>query len=371
MKPLFLIPILIFVTTKLLGQVGYPADLYINLKNEKQIPQKQVEIKLHEVKGTTYYALTNINGGAKFKTKRGKKYILDVSNQKAFKEITIPTEGTKPVIENFVFEKPESAALDTTIFKMFKFRLPTDDEVIMKVIVAANNLRMMPGKDVRLVCKELNKVFISKTESGGVASFIIYPGFYYIIGVEEQDSAGVISVPNRGGAMSEAKVFYQPTDIKEIVSNDTIVQQLKKDQGPTTSHVFVNIKLWDMSMRPIPNEDIFMDLANSKTVYKARTDARGVVDFLLPKGKKFSINLKYERDVDIIEHPVGANLHRINIEFNYMGSEKIENFYKLEMSIRLQGLQAFPGGNGFRLFPLNISGQVAADPEPESLQVGF
>jgi len=40
MKPLFLIPILIFVTTKLLGQVGYPADLYINLKNEKQIPQK-------------------------------------------------------------------------------------------------------------------------------------------------------------------------------------------------------------------------------------------------------------------------------------------------------------------------------------------
>ncbi|MBI5219882.1 MAG: PQQ-binding-like beta-propeller repeat protein [Bacteroidia bacterium] len=318
------------ISLKGFSQGGYPADLNITINNPQKEPLAHLELKLFEANSAQpQYALTNSKGFVKFKVKRGVKYSLGIKNDPMFTEIAIPEKGTQPVTQNIIYDKPvDNTNYDTTNFKNFKFRNPTDNEVIIKVLVYGDKFKTMPGKKVRLVCDKIKKVFVSTTESSGSAPFVIYPGFKYTIGVENFDNMGEINVPDKGGMMSETKVFYQPTDIREKVSNDTISHDLKKDQQATSTHVLVNIKLWDMSFKLLPNEYIYMDRTGTKQVYAAKTDEKGIVNFLLPKGVEFTINLKYERDIDVINQPMGPDLHRINIEFNYMGSEKIESFYK-------------------------------------------
>lgn len=323
--------LLLLVLTSLRGlSQNIPADLYINIKNSLAIPVPLLEVKLHEQGSNQYfYALTNKSGGAKFKVVRGRKYVVDVFRNEGILEVSVPEKGVQPVIQNISYDFPDDlTGFDTTYVKDSKFRMPAESEAVLKVLVYGDKFKAITNQAVRLVCPMINKVYVGKTGDNGYAQFIVYPGCHYEIGVGEFDNLNSVDVPEKGGVMSEARVLYQPTNIKENDINDTITQQILKDQRPTTTHVLVQIRLWDMSNKPLADEFLYLDKTGTTKVYAAKTDEKGFAYFLLSKGAEFTINLKYERDIDKIKQPHGPEFHRVDIEFNTMGAKNIEAFYK-------------------------------------------
>lgn len=103
---------------------------------------------------------------------------------------------------------------------------------------------------------------------------------------------------------------------------------MSNNSNATSSRVYVHFTIIDLNNYPLENEPVFLNIVDDSLVYTANSNEFGIAGFLLPKGKKYIVNLKYEKDIDILDYPYTPSLHRTEISYKYMGSENIEQKQK-------------------------------------------
>ena len=73
------------------------------------------------------------------------------------------------------------------------------------------------------------------------------------------------------------------------------------------------------------DESVYLNLINSKKVYTAKTNDEGEAVFLLPKGKKYLINLDFQKDINVINLSNTSGIGNGTMWITYKPNPKLEH----------------------------------------------
>jgi outer membrane protein assembly factor BamB len=206
---------------------------------------------------------------------------------------------------------------------------PTITEALIKIVVSDKNERPVNNLAVSMLCRKTNKLYSSKTDITGEARFLVLINNDYEINVDTEQNYRQISIPNKPNMGMTKKFIYTPTTrLNETVNGDTITQQLGANAEPSNSRVLIKMLIMDLDKNPLPNEAVFITEKEGIKVYHGISNEEGNVTLLVPKGNKYLLSFKYERDVDLLDLIQKEGYRTIEIEYGYMGSQKIEEFYQ-------------------------------------------
>ncbi len=200
---------------------------------------------------------------------------------------------------------------------------PTTTETVLNIVLQDKNRRNYSKVDVALVCFETETKYISRTDGTGKATFKIPVNQNYEIDVDDVQSLKYIDLGAQ--AMTQSMfIMYQPRTFTEQKDDRFIVQNIPKDTKPSSSHARIKMKVRKDYDKAI-NEDVYVRMLQSNTVYKAKTNDEGEVTFMLPIRAQYAVDFQYQRSADLIDlsHVKGIALQ--NMSVNYIVDPRLAN----------------------------------------------
>ncbi len=336
MRIFFLSTLLLFNT--IIYSQSYDIDkvnLFIKIVNSNNEPVLYTEIDLtakddaSQLKG-----VSDNKGKVSFVVKPGKTYTVNFSDKPNHSEIVIPSKYSGAVVKTIKYDPSANSnisAPDTIKQNYSSSAEPSGSEISVELAVFNDKNLPLKNYPIRLLCKKINKVYVSATNEKGKVYFIVPFNNNYSVGFDDIENFFPINTLYMSPGLSlSAGLSYTPTIVSETIKNDTIRQVLPENAGPTSARTFIHILVSDLESKPLLNEKVYLNVMGENTVYTAMTNENGVAAFLVPKKKKYNIHFQYERDADVLDYTKTdyASLHTTEVEYQYMGSEKIENHYR-------------------------------------------
>ncbi len=328
--------IALLAVVPLISLAQYPDNdeftIFITVKNDegKIVPFTNL-VLTEKVSKQETSVTTDVRGKVEVRATRGKNYLVSFDDAEGITELSTPARGqtfyTKTLIYNPI-GGIETTTLDSIYQKISGRDRAGDNDAIVNIRLSNRVGRPLRNTEVRLVSNRAKKVYIATSNGTGEAKFLVPTNQTYDIGVEDIDGYRDITLPERGRLTINKGFKFQPTEITEIVNGDTITQEWPDRSGPTSARAYVNMLLKNPQGEPLPNEKVYIDVKIGPEVYMATSNESGVAEFLLPKGHEYLLNFEYERGVDILNYMEKRGFHTTEIEYSYMGSERIEEYYE-------------------------------------------
>jgi hypothetical protein len=235
----------------------------------------------------------------------------------------------KPLFTSFIllFTISLSAQLDTIIQQYDTSTLSTSTEILLKLRIIDDQIKVKPKLKIWLVSIETGKVYHAITNEIGKAYFLLPNGKTYHLNFENDEKYKTIKLPPTPYLIRNSMVTYvsNKTIFKEWVKNDTIYQLVPKEQYATKNRILANLQLRNFSNIPLANEEITMTVENPKTVYFVKTDKDGKARLMLPKDRTYVLNFKYYEKVTTRTYEAGDYINVLDMDYKYFGSKAIED----------------------------------------------
>lgn len=285
--------------------------------------------------GASINPMRQQNGYYRFEVLSGHDYMFHFADMEDYEEISIPGGKKWQMTKTIIYDlrQKNKSKIDVfslsydTIHLKYNFERPNADQTMIRITLNDVKFRTKPNIPVSLISIADKKLYRILTDKNGDANFIVPLGKEYKIVLNDAMEYGEVPPIPQGGGMMGMKLEYTEAEINEKDENDTITQFLTSD-SPTTDRVYVHLLLKDNSLNLLEGEEIFFDVVGSKKVYRGITDNKGIAKFLLPKSTKYILNFKYEREVDLLNYKNAAGYKEVDIEYHYMGSKVIEEYYE-------------------------------------------
>lgn len=316
------------------------AAIYITVKNAKGETRKGLDVSLADKKSPAAIAraFTDDKGKAEFNMPRSITYIIKVEG-KAVGEVMAPATGSSTVIKNITAEfAPALAVMDTIKFMPGNVVKASVTEGVAMVDVYSHGDKLVPGVKITLVSKKLNKAFVAYSDEKGKARMRVPLNNDYEMYTDDIAFGNKFNMPDIPYITKGLRIQYIPTKISETASGDTIRQNQNDITEATADRVFIYFDITDPQGNRLPNEPVYLNATEGGKVYTAVTSSAGRAKFLIPEGGSYTVNFKYERDVDMLDLTQRKGYRTIEIEYTYLGSANIEKYYK----------EAKRDANGFR-----------------------
>jgi len=309
-------------------------DLYLIIKDTQGNPVSFLDVSLKDkesdlvLKGTTDKA-----GKLSLVVIKGIIYQIFMEEIHFAGEVNIPLKTAMFVTKNITYQSSHLQGVIPmdTVFQYDIDDTQTFDATLVKINVVNKTNRLMNRLPVRLVCKEINKVYVTRTKSDGTATFRVPRGKKFKLGVGDVDDYLDVETREGSAVVGKGVRYESPIKITETIKNDTIRQTLLADNVyATSSQAFIKTYISNLSGSPLSDEDVCLNIEGTNKVYFVKTNAMGEAMFLIPYGKKYTLHFKYDRNVDLIDliKTPAYTLHTTEIEYSYRGSAAIEAFYK-------------------------------------------
>ncbi len=258
---------------------------------------------------------------------------------------------------------------DTLIQNIPREQSGTVSEALVKLGITDNNEKPVSNLPVSLFCRKTNKLYSTKTDNTGEARFLVLINNEYEINVGAEQNYRQVTIPNKPYLGMTKKFQYQTAaQLNETVSGDTIHQQLGEDAAATNSRVFIKLLIMDLDRNPLANEPVFINEKDGSKVYSGISGDDGIVKLLIPKGNKYLLSFKYERDVDLLDLVQKEGYRTIEIEYGYIGSQKIEEFYKTAKRDKNGFITEFMA---IRVSPKNFEGSIEKTAQGFNINYGL
>lgn len=168
--------------------------------------------------------------------------------------------------------------------------------------VVLRNSKQLPVRDIPVGLFSIKRkvIYQNRTNTRGEACFIVPVGEKYIVDVDDIKNFNISENIGYEGRY-KLTMDYEPARIFEMVRNDSVWQEEKNLFQPYETHAHVNLTIHNGRGEIMEDEDVFLSQIIGDKVYIASTDHNGKADFLLPKGDKYMIGFRYQRDVDVID----------------------------------------------------------------------
>ena len=302
---------LLFFSATLFSQAKYLRVQTIKVVNNKQQPMANLPIVLIET--TTKQRIlkkTNDSGVVVFQISSGKEWAVNVLEMKNCSFIEVSDKQTSTgnsLITYDVYNYKRTygpkvdrkslniTTIDQTQLKSLQYSQKT---ALIELVIRKEDGTNLSNFNVNLTCFKEAKTYLGKTNNSGKASFIVPINSKYEIDIDGLDNFDYIDT-NASGQYG-LEMTYQPTDIKEIVRNDTIIQVLPKEIKGTSSRVAVKLRVNKLGGNDVGKEFIYLQMLGSNKIYKGKIGKEGLVSFLLPNKSKYLIHFKYQKDVDVL-----------------------------------------------------------------------
>ena len=190
---------------------------------------------------------------------------------------------------------------------------PTSKESVLTIVLKDQKSKTYAGKEVALCDFERGIIYQSRSNSRGAASFLIPVDSEYDIDIDGVESIRRIAV-SRIPMNTTLTVLYQPRTFTERKEAKFVVQSASNDIKPSSSHVRVKLKVQGGPNGGV-QEDVYVRMLKSNTVFKAKTNDNAEAIFMLPVKQKYFVDFTYQRDADQIDlsHIRGIAFKNINV----------------------------------------------------------
>lgn len=194
-------------------------------------------------------------------------------------------------------------------------------EIILK------NLKGIPATNIPVVMVDITAKtkYSAKTDSRGMAKFLIPSGKKYEIDVDGIEALDIVTVPAVKYGVFTSEIPYEAPKLAERIVGDTIYQSNIKQTDGATTHAYAEINLVDFNSVGLANEKVYLNDQYSNRVYAGTTDENGKVTFMLKNGTDYVMNLTLEQDVRLIKLDETRGFKTMGMTHMYRGTENIRS----------------------------------------------
>ncbi|WP_375560514.1 VWA domain-containing protein [Bernardetia sp. OM2101] len=310
--------LLIFVFFCLPTSFIFGQDILLQLKvldnKGRPFANKKVDFVEMQTKKTVTES-TNSQGILKVKLEGGKYWQYNIDKIKNYYkwQLRAPQRGTSSqkittTYDYQNYERESRPAIDRSLLEIEKIDFPvnsslkpTEDEALIRLNIKKLNRAPLSNYTISITSYKHLKTWTTKTDRTGTAYFLVPKNTDYEIDIDGIESYKYVDIPNRKFYMAGTNFTYEPTQITETNRGDTITQVLPEGQNGTSSRVLGKVTATKSDGSFWKKEPVFLKVIGEKKVYEAYTNDEGEAVFLLPKGKKYMIDFRYQLDVDVLD----------------------------------------------------------------------
>lgn len=277
---------------------------------------------------------TNAVGVVSFELNYGNEWAVNISEMKNCDYVEMPESGIATENKTITYDVKHYKRINRPFVDRSVLTLATENQTQLKEIKYTKNQVLinlnvvkadstpLVNYPVNLTSYALGKTFLGKTNTSGVAKFIVPNNMDYEVDIDKIESFNFVDV-GRSGEYS-VDFTYQPTDIIEKEVNDTIVQNVSKIKDGTSSRVYLKLNVKQIDYKTLANEDVYLQMLKSNKVYKAKTNAKGEAYFLLPSKRKYMVHFRYQKDVDVLSYKDMQGISSAEANFTYVPQAKLQ-----------------------------------------------
>jgi len=306
--------------------------LYVHLNYDDATPYANNRVYLKNLKTQDLEELrSDSQGKLKYRVETNTTYELQLKKDQPFTTIKIPRKSRSFITKKFTVKKKDYPSYESdSIYQNINPRtdLPSHAYAIAEIFIGDRNQKPVRNIEVRLFDKKTEKTYITKTTNSGKAFFRVPNNTTYDLGIETLDRYKVIKIPNKPDIYCTRGFPFVPTNISETLVSDTIRQALTNKVQATSTRALVHILVKNYNDEPLANEQVALNPRGDSLTYLGYTNERGIVQFLLPVGKQYVLHFYYERNIDLLDFRIKGGLHKTNIQYTYIGTQAIQDFYE-------------------------------------------
>lgn len=333
MKKLFVFLSIVF-TIQASAQLTYQLKVVDNQQrgiNGLQILLKETSTK-EKVK-----LRTDEGGNILIELTSGNKWVMSVGKMYNYKVLEVPKSGFRKSSEHLTYDlkrwerenrpMPDRSKINFTTVKktVYNSTRATKTESVIQLDIKRANKKPLMDYAVNMTSLKTKTIYSGKTDNQGIARFLLPFGDEYEIDIDGIESFKYLEVHNQ--PMKQGYGFtYEPTNIKEKIVNDTIIQTLQENVGGTSARFHYTVHVKDRGGNLLVGENVFVRMLKSKKVYIATTNDQGEAVFLLPKKKKYLVDLEYQKDINVIDltQSLAGGIGEGNMYITYKPNPKLQ-----------------------------------------------
>lgn len=293
--------LLLFATGLLLAGISHAqspkptaTEALFELKVENKINRRPLKVGVEAVSakdGKRYADDTNDLGKLYLMLPIGQKYKLFV-NGGLFAEIEVPNKPNIHFMQTFQLTDDDLWA-------------PTETSAIIKLEIETKEHKPIREK-VELVAKKTGEKQVVQLDDYGHAYVRVPVEDTYIVNFATAQRYDQITIPDRPHYKLLYKIAYRGSE--------------EGRKYPSLDEALINITFWDLDGYKVPNE--LMSVTNLKTgeVTEARTDKKGLVQFLVPMGGRYALSSKYNPNFHIMEVPSEIASYEYEFKFESLSA---------------------------------------------------
>jgi uncharacterized protein YegL len=333
MKNLFILLGLLLFTPIVSAQTRLDFTLHVIDNHSKPVAGISVTL-IETTSKKRINSSTNKEGVVAFQINYGSEWSLNVAEMKNCGYIEVPESGITEETKTITYDLKHYNRINRPFVDRSTFHFVTENQIKLKdlnytkaqalvsLTILKENGSPLTNFPVNLTCFKLGKTFLGKTNTKGVANFIVPAKNEYEVDIDNVESVKYVDVVQSG--VYALETTYEPTYIVENDVNDTIVQKLPNESNGTSSRVFLKLKVDKKDSKNLLNEDVYLQMLKSNKVYKAKTNAKGEAYFLLPTKRKYMVHFRYQKDVDVLNYKDMQGISSAEASFTYTPEPKLQ-----------------------------------------------
>jgi len=335
MKKLLIFAILFLLHLQISAQLTYQLTVVDN--QQKSMSGLPVVLKENSTKEKINLS-TDGSGIVNIELTTGKTWSLSVGKMYNYKLLEVPESGNRKSREFMTYDlarwekenhpMPDRSKIEFKIVeqKIYNSTKPTTTESIVKLNIKRANKSPLVNYLVDMTSLKNTTIYKAKTDEQGVARFLLPIGEEYEIDIDCIESFKDMAISKPAG--TEYYTFtYEPTDIVETDINDTITQKLPPNSGGTSARMLYTVVIKNNGGSLLENETVLLRMINSRKIYAAKTNNKGEAQFLLPKKKKYLVDLEYQKDINVIDltQTLSCGIGSGEMNITYHPNPKLQN----------------------------------------------
>lgn len=233
--------------------------------------------------------------------------------------------------------------------------VPSKTESIVQIVLVDQAGKLHAKVPVYLTCFETQTRYFGVSNGSGGVSFKVPINQNYEIDVDGVESLRWIDLGPRP-MTTTLRVLYQPRTFKETKSSKFTLQTIPQNVQPSSSHARVKLTVRKDGSTAV-NEDVYVRMLKSNTVYKAKTNDLGQVVFMLPIRNKYFVDFEFQRNADEIDLSQVKGIAYQDFSVEYVVDPKlsnIENFIPSVKELIDYDLQNFVD----KMYPEPVAGDI-------------
>ncbi len=303
----------------------------LKILDTKQQPLRILPVYIvDEINMDVYAGKTNLKGIAHFRLPKGKTYLINIHQSGLVSEVSLKDQGYMTVRQTITYNpalytgvdpvRKENPIPEDTIWQHYQ-EMQRETSTHANVILQVRNMDEQPLNDVDLYLYDpkTKNCIASTTNSDGLVYLFLKNNNTYPLSFDDFQHYEDVNIPKRGFINLKKLVYYTPTILNEVISNDTIRQYFEDMPQPTSARVLLEFEVINPENKPIEGYPVYLVDIYNGSIYSSRSDHQGIAYLLVPKGSKYRLSYLEADFAHYIDIPWTRNYRTNKITYRTSG----------------------------------------------------